>query len=180
MSEHESPCWYDDQISFMPDLDSPKQNSQSTSMPYNYPYSCKKELDLQYPIPQEHFLQLPLLAPKLLQTPTAYDHHHRQNQDQQIQQTRDHNLNLVVYGNHISIDNEQAVDQLTDWRALDKFVASQLSQDDNSKESNYSNEANMFSISDHTNILVRHLNKQEMGHENASTSASSCPIDLWK
>lgn len=49
---------------------------------------------------------------------------------------QDQNFHGVVYGN--SSNDQQAVDQLTDWRVLDKFVASQLSHDDASKGNSYS------------------------------------------
>ncbi|OMO98134.1 No apical meristem (NAM) protein [Corchorus olitorius] len=211
VSEHESPCWYDDQVSFIPDLDSPKQTSHSNNMAYHLPYTCKKELDLQhYQVPHEHYLQLPLLeSPKLLQTPggavscnsmAAYGALDMNNnastlqsssltqEDHHIQQAHDHQHLHALYGN--SSSNEQgAVDQLTDWRVLDKFVASQLimSQEDHvAKENNYSSASasnnNVFHSSDQqTNLIIRHLsNKQEMVPENASTSTSSCQIDLWK
>ncbi|PWA77870.1 hypothetical protein CTI12_AA220170 [Artemisia annua] len=75
-SDHEL-MWYDDQqVSFMPEIDSPTQNNNVRSnlgnSPYQYPYgSCKKEQDhLQnYQIIPGHHLQLPLLeSPKLLPT----------------------------------------------------------------------------------------------------------------
>ncbi|XVF49347.1 hypothetical protein PTKIN_Ptkin04bG0004400 [Pterospermum kingtungense] len=205
MSEHESPCWYDDQVSFIPDLDSPKQTSQS-NMAYHLPYSCKKELDLQYQVPHEHYLQLPLLeSPKLLQTPAGavscnsmaafgLDMNNASTalqsssltQEENIQQTHDQQHPLhALYGN-ISNNHEQAVDQaVTDWRVLDKFVASQLSQEEVAKENNYSSSAsasNVFHSSDQqTNLLIRHLNKQDMvPGNNAPTSTSICQIDLWK
>ncbi|XP_057952020.1 NAC domain-containing protein 7-like isoform X1 [Malania oleifera] len=200
VSEQESPNWYDDQVSFMPDLDSPKQSTQS-NMAYDIPFSCKKELDLAYQIPHEHYPQLPLLeSPKLLQTvPTmscssmaAYAigiNHGSTLQSSSLTQEVGHHFQPAHDPNLQSIystgnSHEQAVDQVTDWRVLDKFVAYQLSQDV-SKESNYSNTVNdAFQASDHSNsnILAQDLNKHdEMIPENASTtSASSCQIDLWK
>ncbi|XP_070681023.1 NAC domain-containing protein 7-like isoform X2 [Malus domestica] len=134
MSENESPCWYDDQVSFMPELDSPGHNSSSMNMnmvPYHHlpNYPCKKELDhLPFQVPQEHFFQLPLLgSPKLVQSSSAT-----------ASSDQDQNFHGVVYGNSSNDDHQRAVDQLTDWRALDKFVASQLSQDDASKGNSYS------------------------------------------
>ncbi|OMO94905.1 hypothetical protein CCACVL1_05705 [Corchorus capsularis] len=172
-------------------------------MAYHLPYTCKKELDLQhYQVPHEHYLQLPLLeSPKLLQTPggavscnsmAAYGLDMNNNastlQSSTLTQEDHHIQHLhALYGN--SSSNEQgAVDQLTDWRVLDKFVASQLmSREDHvAKENNYSNASasnnNVFHSSDQqTNLIIRHLNnKQEMVPENASTSTSSCQIDLWK
>lgn len=83
----------------------------------------------------------------------------------------------AMYGNN-STNEEQGVDQVTDWRVLDKFVASQLSQDASKDNNNYSNAGNIFHGTDINSNL--HLDKQEMVPENASTSNSSCPIDLWK
>ncbi|GMY07786.1 NAC domain-containing protein 7-like [Fagus crenata] len=192
MSEHGSPCWYDDQVSFMPDLDSPKQNSHSNLM-YQQSY-CKKELDLPaYHVPHEHFLQLPLLeSPKLLQSapnslaPYGIDINHActtlqsspLSQEEQIHQPHEQNLFHVAYVNNY---NDQAVDQVTDWRVLDKFVASQLSHDDVPKQNSYSTGANnIYHTSNTTNVLVRHLDKQEMVPESASISSSNGQIELWK
>ncbi|KAL0304138.1 UNVERIFIED_CONTAM: NAC domain-containing protein 7 [Sesamum radiatum] len=169
-------------------MDSPKQHSHS-SLPYNYPNytSCKKEMDLQYGIPPDHFLQLPLLeSPKLLQPPTSMSCNPLPTSygpaglnlnpgsnflPQDIHQTLDHNFHSMFRNN----SDQQSGDQVTDWRVLDKFVASQLSQEENSK----GNET--FHGSDESNLIARNLiNKQEMAQENASTSSSSCQIDLWK
>ncbi|KAL3575657.1 hypothetical protein D5086_023758 [Populus alba] len=199
VSEHESVCWYDDQVAFMHELDSPKQNSQP-DLGYQFPYPCKKEIDLQYQIPHDHFLQLPLLqSPKLLQSApsiscnsinAAYGLDINQastiqsstlTQEDHIQQAHEQSFPSIFGNNNI---NEQAVDQVTDWRVLDKFVASQLSQDDVVKENNHPNASNnIFNTSSiHApNIFVRNLNKQDTSvPENASTSTSSCHIDLWK
>ncbi|KAF5732297.1 NAC domain-containing protein 7-like [Tripterygium wilfordii] len=166
ISEHESPCWYDDQGSLMPDLDSspPKQNPHPNMaayhhLPNNYP--CKEELDhqqyFQYQVPHhDHFLQLPLLEnPKLLHPPStstatltsnismaAYNYGELDmnqkvsNVQSSISLTEEEHMqqNLQsVFGNE-----RGGADQVTDWRVLDKFVASQLSQDghDLSKENN--------------------------------------------
>jgi hypothetical protein len=195
MNEHDSPCWYDDQVSFMQDMDSPNQTSQSNLIYQQLPYPCKKELDnLPYQnLPREHFLNLPLLeSPKLLQPSsnitsnqmvTTYgtiDHANSMLPSSSMLLQEEHILNPnqqnfhAIYGNNNSNIEQGVVDeQVTDWRVLDKFVASQLSQDA-SKDNNTSN---IF----HGNAQLRNLEKQEMvPHENASTSNSSCPIDLWK
>lgn len=201
VSEHDSPCWYDDQaVSFIQDLDSPKQTSQS-NLVYNLPsYPCKKELDLPYQLPRDHFLQLPLLeSPKLLHSvsssitpnpipPYLLDHvnHSTSLLPPSLMQEDQHighqNFQDTTFGNNSSNSNEQALDQVTDWRVLDKFVASQLSQDA-SKDNTYSNTTpNIFQGTDsgNCNVQFRHLDKQVVPEENASTSNSSCPIDLWK
>ncbi|KAG5033498.1 hypothetical protein JHK82_017053 [Glycine max] len=180
LSEHDSPCWYDDQVSFMQDLDSPKQSSQP-NLPYQqFQYSCKKELDLSYHLP----VQLPLENQKLLQSAsnsmTPYGIEENPNAMQpassMMQQVQQQNFQAVVFGNNA---NDQ---QVTDWRSLDKYVASQLSQEDASKDHNrYSNTGNIFQVKNNSNIeQLRDLDKDEMMPENASTSNSSCPINMWK
>ncbi|XP_016697153.1 NAC domain-containing protein 7 isoform X1 [Gossypium hirsutum] len=172
VSQYESPCWYDDQVSFTPDLASPMQN-----MAYHHlPYSCKKELDLKYQAPNEHYLQLPLLdSPKLLH-PSVEAFGLDINNASTLQETHEQHLQ-TLYAN---TNNEHAADQVTDWRILDKFVASQLSQEEVAKQNNYSSASakNVFHSSQHANLLIRHLNKQEMAPENASTSNRH--TDLWK
>ncbi|KAB5532352.1 hypothetical protein DKX38_019022 [Salix brachista] len=195
VSEHESVCWYDDQVAFLHDLDSPKQNSQP-DLGFQFPYPCKKEIDLQYQIPHDHFLQLPLLqSPKLLQSaPTITCNSINAGYGLDINQARTIQSSTLTQEDHIQHANgqsfpsiygnnninEQAVDQVTDWRVLDKFVASQLSQDDVVKENSHQNaSSHIFNTS--SVHLVRHLNKQDTSvPENASTSTSSCQIDLWK
>jgi len=194
MSEHDSPCWYDDQVSFMQDMDSPNQTSQSNFIYQQLPsYPCKKELDnLPFQnISRDHFLNLPLLeSPKLVQSSsnitsnpigTTYDTIDHSNsmlpssmllQEEQVIQSGNQQNFHSMYGNNSNVEQGTVDDQVTDWRVLDKFVASQLSQDA-SKENNN----NIF----HGNIEFRNLEKQEMvPHENASTSNTSCSIDLWK
>ncbi|KAG4392320.1 hypothetical protein GLYMA_04G119500v4 [Glycine max] len=178
LSEHDSPCWYDDQVSFMQDLDSPKQSSQPNFPYQQFQYPCKKELDFSYHLP----LQLPLENQKLFQsaasnsmTPYGIEENPNAMQPasimQQVQQQ-----NFQVFGNN---SNDQ---QVADWRALDKYVASQLSQEDASKDHNsYSNADNIFQVKNNSTIeQLRDLDKEEKMAENASTSTSSCPIDMWK
>ncbi|XP_062092152.1 NAC domain-containing protein 7-like [Humulus lupulus] len=241
-SEHESPCWYNDQVSFMPDLESPKHHSISNVVVSNglanyhmlhYP-NCKKEqsaLDhhhhnhnhnhnhhhLPYQLlPHDHFLPL-LENPKVILHPATAaaatsstglvlnhnaasfqssislrssqelaDHH-----GQRLQQPHHHDDHQnfhanIVYGNNnnsssnTTNDHQQQGmddhdDQLTDWRVLDKFVASQLSHEDHPH--------NDDRVIPKGNVIVRHWDqKQEMvPDENASTSNSaSCQIELWK
>ncbi|KDP22416.1 hypothetical protein JCGZ_26247 [Jatropha curcas] len=202
VSEHESSSsWYDDQVPFMQEEDSPKRNSQ-TDLAYHLSYSCKKELELQYQVPHDHFLQLPLLQnPKLLQAAAAaatvsctsiaaYGLDINQtttlqsSPDEHPHQTRDRTLpSLYNTQNNNNNNGGTLVDQVTDWRVLDKFVASQLSQDDVPKQNNnYSNapNASIFHASDQAHMLARQLNKQESTKDNASTSAPGCQIEFWK
>ncbi|XP_052209053.1 NAC domain-containing protein 7-like [Diospyros lotus] len=166
-----SPCWYDDHVSFMPDFDSPAQILQPYNTPHHHGhphYSCKQELELQYSMQADNtnFLQLPQLeSPKLAQPITPEEH---------LRQSNQQATGCSVYNN-----NEQAVDQLTDWRTLDKFVASQLSQEDGSKENNYSNMGS-FQAAEEMSMLLNNSKREDMASDYASMSALTCPIELWK
>lgn len=179
MGEHDSPFWYDDQVSFMPDFDSPRQNMSHpyTSSHHHHQYysSCKQELDqLQHNVnmpPHQNpsnFLQLPQL-----ESPNngSMVHSSTLTQEEPIKQQS-------------NIDS--SMDQLTDWRVLDKFVASQLSHDEDAitKEDiiqNYSNSAS-FQVAEHMNMLLNGTSERQDddGSEYASMSTPTCPIDLWK
>ncbi|KAK6145634.1 hypothetical protein DH2020_022454 [Rehmannia glutinosa] len=190
-SEHDSPIWYDDHVSFMPEMESPKQqhsyNANNNNLSYNYPYnnnnntSCKKGMtNMPYGIipssDHHHFLNhhhLPLLeSPKMLHPQSGLI-----NTGPTFPFGGGVNVNLNPGNNLQTLDqsifrnNENSTDQVTDWRLLDKFVASQLSQ-----EEEVSKENDTFPASDDSNLISRDMNKQE----NASTSSSSCQIDLWK
>ncbi|XP_057996066.1 NAC domain-containing protein 7 isoform X2 [Hevea brasiliensis] len=163
VNEHESSSWYEDQVSFMHEEDSPKQNSQP-DLNYHLSYWGKKDSELQFHrvlSSHEHFLQFPLLqSPKLLQAAAIVSGLDINQASTQEDQTRDQILHsLYVHQNN----NGKGVDQVTDWRVLDKFVASQLSQEDVPKQNNnYSNATNnVFHSSDQANMLARHLNKQK-------------------
>nr|QFQ50799.1 NAC domain-containing protein 7 [Fragaria nilgerrensis] len=216
MGDYESPCWYDQSSSFMPELDSPRTNmipnpayttTSSSSSYHQQLYSnCKQELDhhLQYnamPVPPhpDSFLQLPQLeSPKVAQYGT-YDHHHHRNNgchvissstfrpEEQVQQMNQQNL--MINSSPLLYNDNSLDDQLTDWRVLDKFVASQLShgQQEASKETtaNYSNEAVFDPVGDevHTSMGANESKRPEniiAQDYAASTSTSSCQIDLWK
>ncbi|XP_052211233.1 NAC domain-containing protein 7 [Diospyros lotus] len=191
MDEHGSPYWYDDHVSFMPDFDSPRQISQPYT-PYHHRYSCKQELQLQYNVPQDPFLQLPQLeSPKVAQSTETYNSLAPYGIDRTVsgsnwqsstlapeetlQNDNQQNSNLV-YSN-----NEHAADQVTDWRVLDKLVASQLSQEDASKENSYAvADSASFQVAEHIDMLLSDSKKQDMDSEYASLSNPTCPIDLWK
>ncbi|KAJ8449374.1 LOW QUALITY PROTEIN: hypothetical protein Cgig2_002506 [Carnegiea gigantea] len=187
----DSPCWYNDQVSFMSDIDSPRR----IPIHLNYHASSNFHHHNIYPYNIPHndpFLQLPPLeSPKIPQSSMSststmpYGHngnlrHLPLNQDQII-----HSQPLdSAYGSNI--ESNLVPDQVTDWRVLDKFVASQLSQDDHGpsrKESNYSN-APVFLVSEHTSTAVNPTSNQQeemkARMEYASTSTSSSQIDLWK
>ncbi|XP_020997885.1 NAC domain-containing protein 7-like [Arachis duranensis] len=172
---------YDDQLPFM-------QGSPSTH------YPCKHELhQFQYNT-HDAFLQLPHLeSPNQVLScgspviaPYAYAENNNNNNGtsstsalQSYSSERIQQQLHLLYGSNI----EQAVvmDQVTDWRVLDKFVASQLmsqDQDQASKET--------CSVADEqhvaTTVLPNGSTKQEMVPQDdyVSTSASSnCDIHLW-
>lgn len=191
MGDYESPCWYDDQVSFMPgELDSPRRISHPYAA-YHHHYACKQELELQFSMPPDPFLQLPQLeSPKVPQSagsvtcnsvvPYGFD---RNNNGSAMQSSTLTQEEQVQQNMNNSLFNEQAVDQVTDWRVLDKFVASQLSHEqDAPKETNYSiNSSTIFQVAEHMNLLANESKRPEIGQEYASTSTSaSCQIDLWK
>ncbi|CAI0413683.1 unnamed protein product [Linum tenue] len=191
IGEYESPCWYDDQVSFMQELDSPRQiPHHQHQQPYLSPSSsylhhqhqrylhCKQEVDqLQYNMSQNHhqhhhnlesFLQLPQLeSPKLPSNANC--------NNSSSSMVPNYSYEKNNYNSNATDDQEQAV--ATDWRVLDKFVASQLSHEvaSASKEANNNNNyPNTPSSS--SSFQVR----SEMLHEYASTLTSDSQIDLWK
>lgn len=210
MSEYDqSPCnWYDDQVSFMPDLESPTRTNSHPN--YTSPYqSCKPELELmQYNIIPNHqyhdlpHLQSPKITPSVI-TPYAHAHANNNNialtqqqQQQQMQYLQYHQQNLhSIYGGNSSAGNVND-EQVTDWRVLDKFVASQLSQEDNNNNNNSNNNNNQEHVSDkqtssfsnaailqvaeQITLLDDESKKNEVSEEHASTSTSSCHMELWK
>ncbi|XP_024019629.1 NAC domain-containing protein 7 [Morus notabilis] len=203
VGDYESPCWYDDQVSFMPDqLESPRRISHHPSAliaSYNIPhhhhhhYACKQELELQYSnniMPADPFFQLPQLeSPKV---PYAgYDRNTAastamqsstltQEDQQQSNNNNQQNLNSLFSITNNVINSEQAVDQVTDWRVLDKFVASQLSHDQDIASKEITRAAhNVFHVAEHMNN--DQSKRPEIAQDYASTSTStSCQIDLWK
>ncbi|KAI3800093.1 hypothetical protein L1987_35401 [Smallanthus sonchifolius] len=172
-SEHE-PMWYDDhRVSFMPEIDSPAQNNIRSNLANNqYPYGfCKKELDhLQnYQITPAHHLQLPLLeGPKHHSTCNSsmpiygIDVNEGSSSSQPSLLTQDHN-------NHIQQHQDQKLnDQMTDWRVLDKFVASQLLiQSD-------------VSIKENHDQSYPNAEEQNVIPEDPSNSIYGDRIDPWK
>ncbi|KAK1272678.1 NAC domain-containing protein 7 [Acorus gramineus] len=126
-SEHEFPSWYDEQVHFIPDIDSPYRVIPQPSDSL-YPYTCKQELDISHHIHYHQTLHDPCLHLPQLGSPKP----------PQI---------ISMYPSSSSAD--QAVDQVIDWRVFDKFVASQLSHVDgctainNASSSTISNQFDM-------------------------------------
>ncbi|XP_071730785.1 NAC domain-containing protein 7-like [Rutidosis leptorrhynchoides] len=172
MDEHESICWYDDQVnSFMPDYESPSRVSHPYTSNTSY-HPAKTELDqMHYNLPHEHsFLQLPQLSATIstFQPPT-----------------QESNATLI-YGNNYNNDdnnNGQQDLQVTDWRVLDKFVASQLSNDQDTvtKDNSYLNPStSSIQIGEQMNMILSDSKSEEIASEDASISTSTCQMDLWK
>lgn len=124
MGDYESPYWQDDQISFMPDIDSPKQIS----------HPCKQEVDHHLHFPMfDNDAFAPQQRPELTSNvPSCSYDLQRPNAPSPSTQTFSHALDY----------------QLMDWRAMDRYVASQLSIDrDNhgrDQEANYSEEGTKY------------------------------------
>ncbi|MCD7467012.1 hypothetical protein HAX54_004183 [Datura stramonium] len=159
-----------DQVSFMPDnMDSPKQQ-----------HLCKKEeLDnLHYQIPQpppphQQFLQLPLLESpnnKFLLPCTSISVLFGVNVNNGSSNLQHSSSSVLTREHDHPTYNERVADQVTDWRVLDKFVASQLSQEEVSKENDH--------YSNTLHAAATDLNKQEITLAENNSTASS--IDLWK
>ncbi|KAK1436278.1 hypothetical protein QVD17_02057 [Tagetes erecta] len=155
MDERDSVSWFDNQVSFMPNFES----SRSATHPYtsNSPYQS------HYNLPQDHsFLQLPQLESPKIQHPLATN---IQPSTQQL------NINLL-YGDNVEQDF-----QVTDWRLLDKFVASQLSND---QEPSVKFPSSSLHMAEHINLLLSESRSDEIASECASISTSTCHVDLWK
>ncbi|CAK9311071.1 unnamed protein product [Citrullus colocynthis] len=163
--DYGSPCWYDDQVSFMPELDSP------TTQIFHHPaYPCKQELELHFHAPphDQVFLQLPHLeSPKIPTSSTT------------------NSLLPYAYDRDTSVaplySVEHAVDHVTDWRVMEKFVASQLSNDQDLKQSNYSHGA-IFQVPPSSGgaATMSECERKDMAPEFALASPSSCQVDMWK
>ncbi|PWA55213.1 No apical meristem (NAM) protein [Artemisia annua] len=185
MDEHDSLCWYDEQVSFMPDYESPNRVSHpyTSNNSYQHHLPGKSELhQMQYNLPHEHsFLQLPQLESHRFQQPVAASMNASYTSTLQPP-NQESNVN-VIYGNNSNNTGEQDP-QVTDWRVLDKFVASQLSNDQDAavnKENNYLNPASSsIQMAEHMNLLLSDSKSDEMTSEGASISTSTCQIDLWK
>ncbi|CAN0902556.1 NAC domain-containing protein 7 [Linum grandiflorum] len=167
MNDHDvSSCnWYvDDQLSsssFMHHDHSPDQTTSNSHPPppihhHHHLYntsssSCKKELATHFPLPRhqdQYFLQLPLLQSPKPPPQTA-----------------------SPYGMET---NNMLDDQVTDWRVLDKFVASQLSQgeQDEDQEDHDLNRTDLQGGSS--------LGDGDTDQELPGLSSGTSQIDMWK
>lgn len=166
MGEYDSPCWYEDQVPYMPEVDYPRQASQPYASSYRHQYPpCKQELELQYSNLPHHealFLQLPQLDSPNSAAPHVYERCNNAGSNLQpsaLTEDQEHMLQMHHQSMSASLHgnaSELARDQVTDWRVLDKFVASQLSHD------------NAINPKDATS------------QDFTAVSNSTCQIELWK
>ncbi|CAL9146182.1 unnamed protein product [Musa acuminata subsp. burmannicoides] len=167
-SEHDSACWYDHHVSFTPELDSPKQVGAPPEMAYHHHhplFSCKPELEVRHHhLPQfDSFLQLPQLeSPNLPFSLVAQE-------DPMIQPSKQ--LQIFSTCNNSQGIIHHAAEQATDWRVLDKFVASQLSHGDICRELNCSSSGSDFQVSQKLEANVEHA---------SASNSSGGQTELWK
>ncbi|KAJ1272033.1 hypothetical protein BS78_06G172000 [Paspalum vaginatum] len=182
----DSPYWFNDHAGFMaPELGSPgqaaahHQQQQQSAMMYHRPqssYPCKVELEYHHLLPQEHFLpQLPHLeSPKLPdligQVATALPPCSLAQENGAPRYTVQELQAEPVY---LTAGDASG----TDWRALDKFVASQLSHGDTTPKgsASYSNPVQVFHQADQE--------KEQEALDYVSTTSASCGgdhDDFWK
>ncbi|KAH0916516.1 hypothetical protein HID58_030962 [Brassica napus] len=161
---------------------------------------CKQELQYNHLVQQHHFLhesplsflQLPQLeSPKIQQDNSNCISSNHDNNSSRIANLQQSNLaheeqlnqgNQIFSSPYMNSGNEQAMDQVTDWRVLDKFVASQLSNEEAatasaSQQNNANDTSNMEYQVDEEKDQER---VSDMGEEYAASTSSSCQIDLWK
>uniref|UniRef100_A0A803LMK9 NAC domain-containing protein n=1 Tax=Chenopodium quinoa TaxID=63459 RepID=A0A803LMK9_CHEQI len=88
--------------------------------------------------------------------------------------------------NNTGLAPYDVLDQVTDWRVLDKFVASQLSHEDVAKGHDNDNNNNNYSSSNVASGIFPsapisdHSNKEDSLTDKTSTLTSSSQIDVWK
>ncbi|KAI3756516.1 hypothetical protein L1987_56337 [Smallanthus sonchifolius] len=134
-----------------------------------------------YNLPHEYFFQLPQLESLRFPQPAVAGITSASYTSTLQPPTQQPNVNLI-YGNNNHNNGEQDL-QVIDWRLLDKFVASQLSNDQNAvtKANSYSSPPpSSLQMAEHMNLLLSDSKSDEMASEGASISTSTCQIDLWK
>ncbi|CAN7064250.1 unnamed protein product [Brassica oleracea var. botrytis] len=164
--------WYDEQLSFMAselETNGPRRlvpnHHQQHQQPLAYGLNasaytltnpnlqCKQELELQY-------------------------NHLQSNQVHEAQMNQGNQSFSSLYMNS---GNGQTMDQVTDWRSLDKFVASQLSNEEAATASALENNAKDTSNVEYQIDEEKDKKRvSDIGQEYAASTSSSCQIDLWK
>ncbi|WOL10553.1 vascular related NAC-domain protein 3 [Canna indica] len=146
-----SNCWYTE-----PQIEMPSYQQH-----YHNLIACKPELEMSYHLPHDSFLHLPQLeSPKF----PAYS----SNSSQEHPNKHLHQV-ITASINPEKADDLSAMEQVADWRILDKFVVNQLSQ--------YGDICKDFNCLDSTTDHVQVSDKYEAAGDYASTSSS---FELWK
>ncbi|KAG6495525.1 NAC domain-containing protein 7-like [Zingiber officinale] len=137
-NEHYSSFWYNDYMS-LPNFDSTNQHDSHLEMEYHQHhqlFNCKPEVEMHHQLPHDSFLQLPQLESHVYINQASPLQ--PSNIDEQMHSNK--HLQLIsTYATDITRDTKEAGENITDWRALDKFVASQLCHDEIYKECIFSN-----------------------------------------
>lgn len=174
MNEHEPSCWFDDQVSFMPNLDSPNDNTSYHNHISWHP--CKKETDqyqhlsrvLHTRIPTNPTLSLPHfdVSNKFLQQANQNPNNALKNSMMVVPFYHDEHQMMQQM-----VMNGQGSTLMTDW----------IIHDSHEDHENYLNASPHDQ--DH-NAILSDLMQQDSEHQQlestTSASTSTCPIDLWK
>ncbi|KAG7658225.1 unnamed protein product [Arabidopsis thaliana] len=171
---------------------------------------CKQELELHYNQMVQHqqqnhhlresmFLQLPQLESPTSNCNSDNNNNNTRNISNLQKSSNISHEEQLQQGNQSfsSLYYDQGVEQMTtDWRVLDKFVASQLSNDEEAaavvSSSSHQNNVKIDTRNTGYHVIDEGINLPEndservveMGEEysnaHAASTSSSCQIDLWK
>ncbi|KAI4372459.1 hypothetical protein MLD38_010686 [Melastoma candidum] len=185
IDEYDSPCWDEDQVRFMPDFDSPRRISQH-NQPYLHQNPCKQEGDMTYTSPGKSFPQMPHLeSPKLAVASNSlaaygYERAAFAQDELMIRRIPQQNMGMQFNTNYGNQAEHGLPYQMTDWRVLDKFVASQLSHDNAPRGSQYT-DSNSYQVGEDMNVESG-ISSSEILQEfaSSSTSPTAFQVDLWK
>eukprot|EP01018_Ginkgo_biloba_P013064 Gb_40805 [translate_table: standard] len=184
-NEMDSASCYEERTGLLPELDSSNISllQADQHMGYNqHPFTCKQELEqLDYQFSYDPFLQLPQLeSPKLpcnANSSSSTSGNRPEYSMTSLLEAANIDGFVTQSGtlgreHQVTTYNEEHV---TDWRLLDKFVASQLSQDDLSEDARFSDAA-MYSMHSDMGLLLRQNSKLEVDY---AASSSNCDDDIW-
>ncbi|XP_057860024.1 NAC domain-containing protein 105 [Cryptomeria japonica] len=198
----DSASFYEDQSAFLPELGSANTNFTQGVHQFGYqnPFTCKQELEqLDYQFQHDPFLQLPQLeSPKLAcntnSSSTSADKRPEYNEYSMTRLLESANIeDLLTQSGRSSREvlvqqqqqqqQQQIIgpmymeEQVTDWRMLDKFVASQLSQ----SQDEFSDEVSALynPMSADMQALVRRQSRLPQTPDYAAASSSHCDDNIW-
>ncbi|XP_013602772.1 PREDICTED: NAC domain-containing protein 7 isoform X3 [Brassica oleracea var. oleracea] len=166
--------WYDDQLSFMAsELETNGPGRILSNHHHQHQHQYQQHLPYGFNA-SAYALNNPNLPSK---QELQYNHLSNLAHEEELNQG-----NQIFSSPYMNSGNEQAMDQVTDWRVLDKFVASQLSNEEAatasaSQQNNANDTSNMEYQVDEEKDQER---VSDMGEEYAASTSSSCQIDLWK